>query len=153
MNAKLAARAVASALALPLCSIAVSAPQQISAALAVACLMAIWEPGGIVPTIVPNTLTIKQQGGKIVGTLESSTGYWRFTGLVDGSRIRFTISPTGPYGAYVLEEFTGVIAPDAMRGSVVTVVHSPRGPLPKGLDRLASGPPGAGAFDLDRLPP
>jgi len=67
------------------------------------------------------TLTIKQDGGTIKGTLTGPRGEAPFEGTVAGNKISFTIKRETPNGTFTLE-YSATVNGDSMEGTV----HSER---------------------------
>jgi hypothetical protein len=67
------------------------------------------------------TLTIKQDGATIKGTLSGPRGEAPFEGTVAGSKISFTIKRETPNGTFTLE-YSATVNGDSMEGTV----HSER---------------------------
>ena len=62
-------------------------------------------------------MTIKQDGNKISGSLESDRGDEHLQGGFEGSDIQFTVSINTPRGAMKLE-YSGKVQGDSMKGTI-----------------------------------
>ena len=67
------------------------------------------------------TLTIKQDGGTIKGTLSGQRGEAPFEGTVAGNKISFTIKRETPNGTFTME-YSATVDGDSMTGTI----HSER---------------------------
>jgi hypothetical protein len=62
------------------------------------------------------TLTIKQDGGKITGTLKGMRGDTNFEGTVEGNKISFTIKQETGRGTFTMN-YNGTVSGDEMKGT------------------------------------
>lgn len=63
------------------------------------------------------TLTIKQDGGKISGTVKSRFGESSFEGTIAGDKISFTVKRQTPRGEFT-QAYKGTVNGDSMKGTV-----------------------------------
>jgi hypothetical protein len=64
---------------------------------------------------IPATLTLKQSGTELTGTLSSPQGDGPVKGSVDGSNVKWTMDFSGPNGSITID-FTAEVAGLAMKG-------------------------------------
>lgn len=63
------------------------------------------------------TLTIKQDGGKITGTLKNPRGESNLEGTVEGNKIHFTVKRQTPRGEMTME-YSGTVDGSTMKGKM-----------------------------------
>lgn len=66
---------------------------------------------------ITQTLTIKQSGEKISGTLKGQRGEDKLEGTVKGDKIEFTVKRDTPRGEFT-QQYKGTVKGDSMKGTL-----------------------------------
>lgn len=101
-----------------ICLLVLGAAMALAAAQAPAKVAGVWKmtmQGHRGP--VTQTMTLKQDGEKITGTIRAARGEGHLEGTVKGNKIEFTVKRKNAYGDFT-EQFQGTVQGDSMKGSM-----------------------------------